>query len=60
MGGYYQFDLKNSDQETFTFIYKRTMHGSAGMDIKSSEVLDKLRVGDYLAISTMGFNIPEN
>ena len=60
LGGYYQFDLKNSEKECFTFVYKRTMHSSAGVDIKSNEVLDRLKACEHLAFSTLSFNVPES
>ena len=42
LGGYYEFELKNDEREIFTFVYKRTMHSSEGIAIKSNEVLKRL------------------
>ena len=58
LGGYYQFDLKNSEQECFTFVYKRTMHNSPGIDTKSNEVLSKLQSCEPLGFASLSSNIP--
>ena len=55
-GGYYEFELKNSEDEIFTFVYKRTMHSSEGIDLKSNEVLGKLRDSEPAGIVTLTFN----
>ena len=39
LGGLYILDITNKEEQEFTFVYKRTMHETQGIAIKSNEVL---------------------
>ena len=53
LGEYFELELKNSEDEIFTFVFKRTMHNSEGINLRPNKVIKKLKDSEPVGIVTL-------